>query len=290
MLVTANKLLRRAQKGGYAVGAFSTYNLEITRAILRAAEARKAPVILQAGSGALEYAGREALGALMVSEARRAKVPVAVQLDHSTRLQEIAACIRLGFSSVMVDGSALTLARNIGFTRKAVALAHSRGVSIEGELGHITGDEDRAGRHDAHAAMTDPGEAERFARETKVDALAVSVGNVHGFYRGEPRLDIARLREIRKRVSVPLVLHGASGLPDRMIRDAIRAGVCKFNVNTEVRAAFFSAIARSLPKATKACDLSALFVPAIAAMQRVVEAKLAVFGSGDKGVTSIQRE
>ncbi len=284
MLTSSSKLLRRAQKEGYAVGAFNTYNLEITRAILRAAEARRAPVIVQLGSGALKYAGTEALGALVLAEAHQAKIPVAVQLDHSTEIDEITACIKLGFSAVMIDGSALSLDGNIALTRRAVRIARAKRVSVEAELGSIVGEEDCAGAHAAHAAMTDPAQAAEFVHATRVDALAVAIGNVHGFYRGKPKLDMARLRKIRKHVSVPLVLHGASGLSADAIQRSISLGVCKFNVNTEIRVAFIEALAETLPKARRTYDLPALFAPVIEGMQRVVEEKIAMFGSEGKAV------
>jgi len=284
MLVTVNTLLRRAQKEGYAVGAFNTYNLETTRAITCAAEAQNAPVIVQLGSGALKYAGHEALTALALAEARHAKIPVAVHLDHCTNLDEIAACVELGFTSVMVDGSTLPFAENIALTCQAVGVAHAKGVSIEAELGSIIGREDRAGAHDASARMTDPVQAEEFVCATKVDALAVAVGNVHGFYRGEPKLDVARLAEIRRRVSIPLVLHGASGLPDAQITQAIAHGICKFNVNTEIRVAFFDSLAKAFAQARQTYDLPTLLNPTIEAMQQVVEAKIELFGCAGKAL------
>ena len=281
MLVSMAELLAPAQREGYAVGAFNTYNLEITRAILAAAEAQAAPVIVQVGSSALRYAGREALTALVLAEARRSPVPVAVHLDHSARLDEIGWCVEQGFTSMMIDGSALPLADNIALTRQAVALARPHGVTVEAELGSIVGEEDRAAEREA-VGLTDPAQAERFVQATAVDALAVAVGNVHGFYKGEPKLDTGRLDEIHRRVAVPLVLHGASGLPDAAIWRSIQGGVCKFNVNTELRVALFTALAEALPRVQAQYDVPGLFTPAMRAVQAVVEDKIRLFGGAGR--------
>lgn len=281
MLVSMAELLVVAQREGYAVGAFNTYNLEITRAILAAAEAQRAPVIVQVGSSALKYGGREALTALVLAEARRSPVPVAVHLDHSTKLDEIRWCVDQGFTSVMIDGSALPLADNITLTHQAIAIARPQGVTVEAELGSIVGEEDRAAEREA-VGLTNSAQAEQFVQATGVDALAVAVGNVHGFYKGEPRLDTARLDEIHRRVPIPLVLHGASGLPDAAIQRSIQGGVCKFNVNTEIRVALFTALADTLPRVHAQYDVPGLFTPSITAMQAVVEEKIRLFGSAGK--------
>ncbi|MBI4786415.1 MAG: class II fructose-bisphosphate aldolase [Chloroflexi bacterium] len=279
MLTPWNALLRRAQERGYALGAFNTYNLEITQAILRAAEAKHAPVLIATGSGALKYAGSEALASIALGHARAATTSVAVHLDHCTSIEEIVACLRLGYTGVMVDGSALPFGENVDLTRRAVQAARAYGASIEAELGAIVGDEDRARTHETNAAMTDPAQAEEFVRATGVDALAVAVGNVHGFYRGEPRLDFDRLREIRALVDVPLVLHGASGLPPETIKQAIVLGVCKFNVNTEIRVALFDSLRAQLLESGD-YDLPKVFGTAVTAMQRVIEEKIEVFAHG----------
>ena len=284
MLTPWNALLRRGQERGYALGAFNTYNLEITQAIVRAAEAKHAPVIIATGSGALKYAGRDALASIALLHARAAQLPTAVHLDHCTKIEEIVACLRLGYSGVMIDGSARPFGENVDLTREAVQAARAYGASIEAELGAIVGEEDRAGTNETNA-MTDPAQADEFVRETGVDALAVAVGNVHGFYRGEPHLDLARLREIRARVDVPLVLHGASGLPPETIKQAIALGVCKFNVNTEIRVAFFDSLRAQLLESSD-YDLPKVFGSAVTAMQRVIEEKIELFGSVGQATNS----
>ena len=205
-----------------------------------------------------------------------------MHLDHGISIEEIAACLRLGYTGVMIDGSALAFGANVDLTRQAAETARAYGASIEAELGAIVGEEDRADAHAENAEMTDPAQAEEFVRATGVDALAVCVGNVHGFYRGEPRLDFVRLREIRARVNVPLVLHGASGLPPETIKQAIALGVCKFNVNTEIRVAFFDALRVGLASDSSQYDLPKLFSSAISAMQRVIEEKIELFGSASR--------
>ena len=277
MLVPTAQLLKQADAGEYAVGAFNTYNLTITRAIIKAAENCKAPVILQVGSAALQQAGREALAALMLAEAARTPVPVAVHLDHSTELSEVNACIELGFSSVMIDGSELSYGKNVALTLIAAEKGHSLGSSVEAELGRIVGEEDIAGYH-LSGSPTDPAEAATFVEATGVDALAVCIGNVHGLYREAPALDFERLRQIRARVATPLVLHGASGLPDKTVRQAIELGIRKMNVNTELRGALLDAFSLALPEAQNGYNVMELFSAGEAAVQDLVEEKIALFG------------
>ncbi len=282
MLVSTRDLLREAQKLHYAVGAFNTYNLELTTAILRAAQALGAPVILQLGSGALRYGGMAALVGLNIEAARAASVPVALHLDHGSNLVELEKAVGAGFTSVMIDGSRLSLEENIDLVRRAVQLGQSRGIPVEAELGRLAGSEDEARISEPAGEMTDPRQAAALVESTSVDSLAVCVGNVHGFYSSPPRLDLDRLQAIRERVSVPLVLHGASGLPDDMIRAAIERGVAKFNVNTELRAAFFGALTRSLSEPNSGYDLPRLMGPVISSVEQVVARKIALFGSAHR--------
>ena len=277
MLVPGRELLQWAVANGRAVGSFNTYNLEITRAILNAAEVRGAPVFLAIGRAALDYAGFTPMTQAMLAAAREASVPVAVHLDHCPDLDFIARCIEAGFTSVMVDGSSLPFEANLALTRDAVRAA--RGVTLEAELGGVAGDEDRSGDQATRIPMTDPDEAARFAAETGIDSLAIAIGNAHGFYSGEPRLDFARLQGLASRVEVPLVLHGASGIADADLRRCIELGVRKVNVNTEIRYALFASLRDSLQRGVPGYDVTRLLGAAVAAMQRVVEEKLAVFGA-----------
>lgn len=277
MLVSGRELLAQAAPGR-ALGCFNTYNIEITRAILRAAEARRAPVFLAAGPAALDYAGPGPLSQAMLAAAREASVPVAVHLDHSRDIDTTRRCIDAGFTSVMIDGSSLSFEENVKLT--ADAIAAGGGAVIEAELGGLAGEEDRSTDDAPPIPMTDPEQAARFVDETGVESLAVAIGNAHGLYSGEPRLDFDRLAALRSRVPAPLVLHGASGISDADIRRCIELGVRKINVNTEVRASLFASLEASLGTAVKGYDVIRLMDAAVSSMQATVEEKLALFGAG----------
>lgn len=275
MLVPGRELLAHAASRRSAVGSFNTYNLEITRAILKAAEARRTPVFLAVGSGALAYAGFTPLVEAVMAAAREAGVPVAVHLDHSPDVDTVARCVAAGFTSVMIDGSELPFEKNVALTRSAVEAAH--GVTVEAELGGVAGHEDRSGDQSTDIPMTDPDLAARFVDATGVASLAVAIGNAHGFYKGDPRLDFDRLAALAKRVSVPLVLHGASGIPDADLRRCVALGVRKINVNTEIRFTLFQSLEQSLRKGVKGYDVTKLLGAAVDAMQATVEERIAVF-------------
>lgn len=280
MNATLPALLRAAREGGYALGAFNVYNLEGARAVVAAAEAARSPALLQLLPGAIRHGG-PSLVALCLAAAREAAVPMAVHLDHSASPDEVRSALDAGIPSIMADGSERPYAENVDFTRDMAALAHGRGAAVEAELGRLTGTEDGMAVADVEAKMTDPAQAADFVARTGIDALAVCVGNAHGRYRGEPRLDFDRLAAIRKAVQVPLVLHGASGLPAAAVGRAIELGVCKFNVNTEVREAYVGAL-RERSVAVPSPDLLDLMRGAVAAMQAVVVAKLRLFGSAGR--------
>ncbi|MDT0542375.1 class II fructose-bisphosphate aldolase [Streptomyces lonegramiae] len=256
MLLHGTDALTAAAREGRAIPGFVAYNLETVQGIVAAAETAGRPVLLQAGSSAFKHAGREALMALALDAARRSDAELGVHLDHSRDLEEITACVEAGYTSVMVDGSHLPFAENVALTRKAVERAHAAGVWVEAELGALAGDEDVS--TDARAAggsMTDPEQAAEFVAATGVDALAVAVGNVHGFTAEPVRLDLDRLERIRDVVPVPLVLHGASGLPEEQLLGAVRRGVAKVNVNAELRRAYLDAMAAALPGALPGSDV-----------------------------------
>ena len=277
MLASMAVLLREASTGGYALGAFNVYNLEGVRAVVSAAEAHQSPVMLQLHPGALQHGGR-LLVALCLEAARLTSIPVAVHLDHSTETADITAALTAGMTSIMADGSHLPYPDNMAFTRQMVSLAHAHQAAVEAELGRLSGTEDGLTIPEYEAKLTDPAQAADFVSQTGIDALAVCIGNVHGRYRSEPRLDFARLGAIRHAVSVPLVLHGASGLPEETVQRSIALGVRKFNVNTEVREAYISTMRQSL-QAAKVPDLLDLMHNAETAMQAVVAEKLRLFGS-----------
>ena len=246
MMRSSSELLLAARESGYAVGAFNTSNLETTHAILRAAAAQRAPVIVQISANSLAYAGIDFLPQIVVTHAALSKEPCVMHLDHGPDFATVMRCLRCGFTSVMRDASRLPFEENVAQIRQAVAAAHAVDVPVEAELGIIAGIEEHIAVTERDQAMTDPEAAAEFVGMTGCDALAVSIGNKHGFYQGEPDLDLDRLRAIRARVDVPLVLHGASGIPDTHIREAIRLGVCKVNIDTEMRDAFARSVRQTM--------------------------------------------
>ncbi|MEA3375118.1 MAG: class II fructose-1,6-bisphosphate aldolase [Chloroflexota bacterium] len=282
MLVSSRELLLAAQEGSYAVGAFNTNNLEITHAIFRAAEATRAPILVQLSAGAIKYGGIDYLPEIVKTHARLADIPAAIHLDHGPDFETAMRCLRYGFTSVMRDASKLPFEENVAETRRVVEAAHAVEVPVEAELGRIVGAEEHVVVSEAEKAMTDPDEAARFVEESGCDFLAVSIGNAHGFYKGEPDLDFDRLRAIRQQVQVPLVLHGASGIPDDQIREAVSQGICKINIDTEIRDAFARSVRQTLAEKPDEIDPRKILGPAIDAMQAVVERKIVLFGSGGK--------
>jgi tagatose 1,6-diphosphate aldolase GatY/KbaY len=278
--------LRAARREGRAIAAFSVYDLEQAQAVCRAAEAAGEPVLLQAGSSAFAYAGRAPLAALALAVAGDAGIEVGVHLDHSRNVAEVRACLELGYTSVMFDGSDRTLAENTRLTAQVVEEAHAAGAWVEAELAGIAGDEDASTAGAIAGGLTDPSVAERFVHDTGVDALAVAIGNVHGIPALPVRLDLARLEAIRARVDVPLVLHGASGLDDGDVAGAIARGVAKINVNTELRRALRDGLAGA---SRERDDLPALLGPAREAMQRVAEEKIRFYAAGNQPKLSRDR-
>lgn len=281
-LVTVKELLDKAEAGGYAVGAFNCNNMEIIQAIISAAEAEKAPVIVQASQGAIKYAGLEYITALTTIAAQKTFVPVALHLDHGTSFEQVMRCIREGFTSVMIDGSKLPLEENIALTNKVLDVARSVGVSVEAELGKIAGTEDHVSVDEWEASMTDPEEAKQFVDATGVDSLAVAIGTAHGQYKGTPKLDFARLERIRSLVDIPIVLHGSSGVPDEAIQKAVQLGVRKVNIDTNIREAFVRKVREVVAEKPREIDPRKILGPAREEMTQVIREKIRVFGSSGK--------
>ncbi|AGA70848.1 fructose-1,6-bisphosphate aldolase, class II [Desulfitobacterium dichloroeliminans LMG P-21439] len=281
-LVSMAELLQEAQRGHYAVGAFNCNNMEIVQAIVGAAEAEKSPVIVQASQGAIKYAGIEYIAAMTSLAAEKASVPVALHLDHGTSFAQVMSCVRNQFTSVMIDGSKLSLEENIALTNKVIEAVRPLGVSVEAELGKIGGTEDDITVSEKEALFTDPNEAERFVKETAVDALAIAIGTAHGQYKGVPQLDFDRLAEIRKRVNAPIVLHGSSGVPDEAIQRAISLGVCKVNIDTNIREAFVTAARKAMTDNPREIDPRKMLGPAREATIEIIREKIRLFGSSGK--------
>jgi ketose-bisphosphate aldolase len=271
------EILSRAHKTGRAVGAFTCYDLLGFEAVVRAAESYSAPVIILVSPSSFRAEGGERLVRAFVAAAKASSVEVLVQLDHAGDEPLIERAAGSGVEAVMADGSRLPFAENLEFVRSVVGSVRPRGVGVEAELGRVEGHEDEAGET-LSGATTEPGEAEEFVERSGVDCLAVAVGNVHGHYSGTPELDWGRLEDVRGRTSVPLSLHGASGLPEADLERAVSLGVAKFNVNTELRTAYFRRLGEDLDvKATKV-NLKGLGDGVVEAVQGVVEAKLSAFG------------
>jgi tagatose 1,6-diphosphate aldolase GatY/KbaY len=271
------KVLGLAREAGRAVGAFTCYDLLGFEAVVRAAESRRAPVIILVSLTSFAAEGGERLVRAFGAAAAGSSVEVLVQLDHARDERLIERAVDCGVNAVMADGSKLPFAENLAFTRTVAGSMRPRGVGVEAELGRVEGHEDEAGET-LSGAVTEPGEAEWFANETGVDCLAVAVGNVHGHYSGAPELDWARLEEVRERISVPLSLHGASGLPAADLERAVSLGVTKFNVNTELRAAYIRQLGEDLGARAATLNLKSLGDGVVEAVQEVVEAKLSAFG------------
>ena len=281
-LVPVTELLQRADREGYAVGAFNANNMEIVQAIIAAAEKEQAPVIMQASQGAIKYAGLEFITGMVKIAADAARVPVALHLDHGTDFDQVVKCIRSGFTSVMYDGSKLPLEENIAITNKVLEITRPIGVSVEAELGKIGGTEDDIHVSDREAMYTDPEEARYFVEKTGVESLAIAIGTAHGQYKGEPQLDFARLEKIKKLVKIPIVLHGSSGVPDEAVRRAISLGVCKVNIDTNIREAFVWEMRRRIEADPTEIDPRKLLGPARDAAIAIIREKIRVFGSCGK--------
>ena len=271
MLARFSELLREAREGGGAVGAFTCYNLETAAGVLRAAEARRCGVMLLVSPQSFSAPGGPLLLAALVAAAARSRTRACVQLDHAREPGPIEAAFELGAGAVLADGSRLPLAENAEFVRAA-----ARGGEVEAELGGIEGQEDVA-MAAAAGALTDPDEAAWLAEHAPVTCLAASIGNVHGVYERPPALDWPRLEQIRRRVSVPLSLHGASGLPGGDLRRAIELGVAKINVNTELRVGYLDATAQHLEAAQEGARVLELNLAQAEAVEAVVAAKLDLF-------------
>lgn len=278
-VVNSRELLKDAQAHGYAVGAFNVENMEMMQAVVAAAEAESAPLMLQTTPSTLRYAGPAVFAAMAQAIAGGVRVPVAIHLDHGDSFELCRQAAWDGYTSVMIDGSRLPLEENIALVRRVVQMAGDvpRQPAVEAELGRLGGKEDSLEvKEDVY---TDPGEASRFAEETGIDSLAVAIGTAHGFYKGAPKLDFERLAQLRDAVSVPLVLHGSSGVPDEDVRRAVSLGVCKVNFATELRAAYTEAARQSLSGDPALYDPKKFGGPSREAVTKLVRRRIAVCGA-----------
>ena len=236
-LVTSKEMLTKAQKGGYAVGAFNAENMEMVKAIIQAAEELKAPVMIQTTPSTVKYGTVETYAAIVAAEAEKASVPVCMHLDHGSSFELAMQAYRTGYTSIMIDGSHGSFEENIAVSKAVADACTPSGIPVEAELGKVGGKEDDLDGGDDNP-YTDPDQAVEFVKRTGITSLAVAIGTAHGVYKGEPKLDLDRLSEIREVVDIPLVLHGTSGVPDETVTECVNRGICKVNYATDLRIAF----------------------------------------------------
>ena len=277
-LVTTKEMLLRAQAGHYAVGAFNVENMEMVMAVVQAAEESRAPVIMQTTPSTVKYAGLDYYLAMAKAAAERATVPVAMHLDHGDSFELAMQALRTGYTSIMIDGSHDSFEDNIALTRRVTDACAPSGVPVEAELGKVGGKEDDLEGGDGNP-FTDPQQAKEFVERTGVDSLAVAIGTAHGLYKGVPKLDFDRLSAIRELVSIPLVLHGASGVPDEAVRESICRGICKVNFATELRIAFSDGVKKYLADDPDAFDPKKYCKVGRAGVVALVKEKIALCGS-----------
>ncbi|MBW2996762.1 class II fructose-bisphosphate aldolase family protein [Candidatus Woesearchaeota archaeon] len=303
MLVTNKQIQKNAEKRHYAVGAFNIYDMESIQSVVKAAELEKSPAIIATTEGAIEYAGHEFLAELIDLATKKSKIPFTMHLDHGKDMKIIKDCIRLGYSSVMIDASHLQFKDNIRTTKKVVELAHRKGVSVEAELGTIGGVEDSVSTK--QILLTHPMDAKEFVEKSGCDTLAVAIGTSHGAYKftKKSKLDIKRLNEIHKKVKIPLVLHGASGIPQQIVRKAVRFGavlgkakgvsdddikaavangISKVNIDSDLRLTFDATIREVLKTKPTVFDPRKILGPARDAMTEMIRYKMKLFGSSGK--------
>jgi len=296
MFTTSKEILEKARAGGYGVGAFNVINMESAQALFEAAEKERSPFICQITETTLRYTRPEELVAIVKELAERATLPAALHLDHGRTFETVMQFLRLGMTSVMIDGSLQkdgktprTYEENIEVTRKVVEAAHAIGVTVEGEIGRLgqvaTGKED---------ILTDPEEAEKFVKDTGVDLLAIAIGTKHGVFKGKPFIAHDRIREVRKRVPAILVMHGGTGVPDEDVQQGIKEGISKINIDTEMRIAFYNSIFATVDEMKKefeetdkkgevrSYDVRKMLAPAREGMTAAIRGRMRVFGSSGK--------
>lgn len=305
-LVSLIGMYKPANEQKYAIGQFNVNNLEFIQSALEGAAEMNSPIILAASTSAIKYAGIDYLVNIVRTGSSKMSAPVALHLDHGATIEDAQKCIDAGFTSVMIDASHHPLEENIRITREVVKLAHPKNIAVEAELGRLGGIEDNVSVSEKEAILTDPYQAVRFVKETGCDALAVAVGTSHGAYKfkGEAKLAFDRIDEIKKRVGIPLVLHGASGVgqelldkaqkygaklpgakgvPDEAYKQAISLGINKINIDTDLRLAWVGAVREVLTLKPEEFDPRKILGPAREAVKKVVMGKMKLFGSAGKG-------
>lgn len=277
-LVNPIPFIKLAEQRGCAIASFNIHNLETVQAVVEGAAEENCPVIIQTTPGTLKHAGIPYIGAIVKAAADLYDIPIALHVDHCSSYETIMQCIRYGYTSVMIDTAHLPYDENVAMVRKVVESAKAVGVAVEGELGKIGGVEDDLVVDDAHAAFTVPNEAFDFVNQTGIDMLAIAIGTAHGEYKGEPNLDFERLSEIRKLVDVPLILHGASGVPDHQIKESLKRGISKINIATELKIPMAAAIKETFANKPSENDPRNYMDAAKNAVKEVVREKIRLCG------------
>lgn len=282
MYVTTKDMLRKAQEGQYAVGAFNVENLEFVMAVIAAAEAKKSPVIMQTTPGTIAYASLGYFVGMARAAAEASCVPVALHLDHGDGFDRCVQAIRAGYTSVMIDGSHVSFEDNIALTASVTKVALPLDLPVEAELGKVGGKEDDGPAVEGESPYTDPDEAVEFVARTRCSSLAIGVGTAHGIYQGIPHIEQGVLKAIRNRLDIPLVLHGTSGVPDDQVAEAIANGICKVNYATELRQAYMGGFMEFMSTHPDCFDPKKPSTPGMKRIQAVVESHMDNLGSTGK--------
>ncbi|MDU5105115.1 tagatose bisphosphate family class II aldolase [Clostridium sp.] len=281
-ILSTREMLNKAQREGYAVPAFNIHNLETLEVVVETAAELKSPVILAGTPSTIAYAGGEFIVAMAEVAAEKYNIPIAIHLDHFEVIDEIKHFVDLGFKSTMIDASHAPFEENIETVKKVVEYAHKYDATVEAELGRLGGQEDDLIVDEKDSKYTNPKQAKEYVERTGIDSLAIAIGTAHGLYKGEAKLDLDRLKEIRDIVDVPLVLHGASDVPDELVKKAIALGICKVNVATDLKIPFSDAVKKYFIENPEANDPRKYMTPGKEAMKKVVEHKIMVCGSNGK--------
>jgi len=281
-LVSMKELMDGALAGGYAVGAFNVNNMEYIQAVVEAAAEARSPVIVQAADSECAYMGHANFVQMVKSIGAEYDIPIAIHLDHGSSFESAMRCVRAGFTSVMFDGSKLPYEENVATMKRIVDVCKVLGVTVEGEIGRIGGEELNQGDAVPEELLSDPVESLDFCSRTGIDCLAAAIGTVHGFYKSTPKLDFPRLQKIKAAVKLPIVLHGGTGIPEGDIKQAISLGVAKINFSTVVRHACITQLSKTLEENPGNLDLMFILSKSKQKMKDAIANQIRMCGSAGK--------